>query len=808
MSVFNELPSHIVPAGQPIEKVYAEVKKIDEKINNLSAKLADIQEKQGEGSSAYTAIIKKIQEQDARKSKLLAENSQYAWAKQYTRALVGYANSSFSVQDEEMFEYLEARVQEEKFAHVIELYAEGTGKMQPAYLRQVNQCPAVANRIVGEIDAAGFRYFVSVLNSDAVNDKLDRYAEEMAGILTKEARQRGGVAEILGQPLQEGDEWQVEMPDFTKMSFNSYEIDEEVMVKRGLDYLMRKPDAALKYKFSHQGMRGYLATGKLCFEAFNDIDDPNISCVDPRDMFAILSPGNPFIHMGTGAGKYFAATPQEIIDLCPELPAGDVLKLQDLAKGYFEGKPFTEEYLTANGCFYVEKGAGLRYLYIHCYKVNWRADKRMRLRVIENKFDKDNPHLKYVSDSEHTDGATYESKFVDEVWEGTQIGNDIFYQMRPVPGQHLIGDYVERKTLDFVGIIDPNPALLRLIQPFEALRMEVFFALEKLTAQAKGKILVVDEANESDSTDNAYNMAVHSTYRYNSAKEGDQQLLNPNGAKNLNKPDVVDLGISSAINVLYSFLNLLDTNVGQITGINGARRGELKSDTGLGQLEQSNTMSAMATHPYFKVFYTVVGMALQKMCEKMQISWGGKDITKYFLGENGMELLKMMSESEWHLARYGVFIENGETDVNLQANVIRLAEAWMPITTEPQFALALIKMQSATSAKEAEQIFEKAVEALDKIKKENAKAAQQQQQVQLQIAQAEEEAENARVKMRSLDGPLAVKKQEGENDLRKESMKQDFKMDEQTVEKQDNLDMLVAEDALNEPATMENNFTE
>lgn len=794
-SSFISFPSHIVPSSDvPIEKLSEELNRLDARIAEQYKKLADIKGKQGEGSKAWNTIEGKIQDLQDKKKSVREDNAQWIWATQFANALINYGRTSWNNGVTILDTYANARVDESAFTHITEFY--DSQKALPAYLRQVNRAPAILNRIVGEADAQGLRYSVGVINSDAINNKREKHAEEMATMLTRIARQKAGVTQMLGKPIDPMDESELpELDDLGKFNFSTYEIDEEVMVKRGLDYIMRKPDLAIKYKFSHIGLRNYLTNGEMCFEVWDDTDSPNIMAIPTRDLFCILNPSSPFIQHGMGAGRYFSATPQDLIDMMPEMSADEVERLRSLAMDY-QGGQMGAELIQRNGCFEVKMQNKVQYLYLHCWRFNFRATKRVRVRVMENKYDLENPHIKYVDDKDNEKGATYEYRFVEEIWEGYKYGADGWYQLRPIPNQHLVGDYVDRKTLNFIGIVDPCPSLIQLIQPFESLRMQVFFAIERLMSQVQGKIMCVDEANESDNADNAYNMKVYSIYRYNSAKEGDQQLLNPNGARNLNKPDVLDLGLSNAVNDLLRFVQFIDINVEAITGINGARRGEVKSDTGLGQMEQASAASAMQTQPFFTSYYTVIQMTLEKLCEQMQRSWGGKDITKMFLGDNGMELLNLMSESEWNLDRYGVFVENAANDEAVKERIYNLAQAIMPIQTDPNLALSLIKMTNADSAKEAERIFEKGVAAMNKINEATSKSQQMQSEMQTQLLQAQEENKNLREKIKTM-GAKEVALINKSAKLEDTEMKLEHKATEQTVQKRDELDLMVAEKELN-----------
>lgn len=166
---------------------------------------------------------------------------------------------------------------------------------------------------------------------------------------------------------------------------------------------------------------------------------------------------------------------------------------------------------------------------------------------------------------------------------------------------------------------------------------------------------------------------------------------------------------------------------------------------------------------------------------------GGKDVVKYFLGEDGMKLLNLMKETEWWLDQYGVFVDGGINDQQMKANIQSIANAMMPIQTDPNLALALIKMQNSSSYKEAENIFEQALKVVNKYRDQQNEAQQQAAQIPVKVKEAEEAAKTERVKM-EIDGNLAVKQLEVDGELKKEDMKQDFKANEQTVKKQNSID--------------------
>ena len=215
---FVGFPDYIVPPSPiRIEKMYEEVKVIDDRIAANYAKLHRIEKEEKETlrpvgfqpyggadapkttmhGKAYNEVSKKINQQLERKRAIYSENEQWRWAKQYIDAGISYSQTCVNPFFTQMYQYASARVNENEFGHITNLYAGEFGKQLPAYIRQVNQIPAIINRLVGEADSMGLKFSVGVSNSDAINNKLEEYAEEMAEKMTRKARQVGGVDKLL-----------------------------------------------------------------------------------------------------------------------------------------------------------------------------------------------------------------------------------------------------------------------------------------------------------------------------------------------------------------------------------------------------------------------------------------------------------------------------------------------------------------------------------------------------------------------------------------------------------------------------------
>jgi len=723
--------------------------------------------------------------------------AQYKWGMRHLDNMYHYGSFYKREHIEKKYQYAEARVNVNEFKHITTMYSnDGSGieKYIPAEIRQVNRIPGMLNRLVGEANTQPIKYSVTAVNSDAVISKLEKFVSEASEKVARMVRQQSGIDKILGSKLYEEDEQLILPQDVEEMNFSNFREADEIMMQDGLNYLMSKTsNANIRFKLTNQNYRDYLITGEMAAHVYSDLDDPNFKRIDPRDLGYILSPNSPFIHHGQSAWYYFYETPQGLIDLFPELSDSEVRNLQTMHNNFVDGKineKNIEEMCGTKGFISVKNG--YRVLYIACMYGQWRASKRLRVKISENKFDADNPHIHFVDDSDNSPNSKYEYRYITEIWEGNKIGS-FYHMVRPLPGQNMAGDNIREKDLTIVGIVDPNPSLVDLTMPFENLRMQAFYNIERLMGQIQGNVLVFDEAIESDNENNVYNMRANGIWKVNTAKEGDMQL--GEGSKNALKPQVMDMAGSAAIGQLMNFVTFLDMNVMMLTGINDARQGLVKSDAGLNVTQNANMASQITTQPYLTTWYTICQIILQKLLEQMKPSWSGKEVTRYFLGDAGYELLQV-KPGDWDANVYGVFVENAANSDMLKNKVIAMAEKIMPISADPDLALSIIKMVNSANANEAIRIFEKGVETIKKLneqaRQDRMASEENMAKVTMAKTQAEMQVENNKVQGGIQEATIAA-----EAKLKDTEMKLEHKGESMDIQKQNRIDEKMVDYELN-----------
>ena len=704
------------------------------------------------------------------------KDEQKKWSENCADYIAMAGQLCYNARDIENIRYANGTVPESDFDYVTKLYVNPNipDRVLPARIRQVNSIAHLLNKAIGKYTAEELDYTVSVINKEGYEDKIDEIAKIGAEKLARFVRQKNGINEVLGQPIDVLDVIQPEDIEKIKgMDFKKYQTESEINLSKALHWLLTDTMKGMQYKLTNQLLRNYFITGKMAVDVYKGLEDPEADIIPSEYLIYDLNSTSPFIHKGRYAGYYYTATPQEIIDKCPELNKEQVNYLNELMDNFRVngGKVMLEDW--TDGCgWFIEKDT----LYINCYKLYWKALKWVRAKITPNKLDADNPHVHFVGDDDvKRPGDKYEERCTNTIWECNLLGK-IHYQCRERPNQIVAEDTPSERELPIKGIVDENPCLVDLLKPLESMKINAFYSIDRLVGQAKGKILIIDEATEDNPLDNHYNMMAFGVYRVNSAKEGDMQL---NGGQII-QPKEIDMGLSQAVSDLMRFIQFLDQTMLLITGLNEGYMGIVNSNTGLGTQREAIQQAQMSLYPYISTWYDVIQSSLQEMCNLLPICWKGSDKVKYYIGQRGQDYFNLKTDSNWYLNRYGLVVQN-KLKIQQQKNLlIDTGKMLLPTTNDPNFALALIKMVNAQSVAEAEEILENGVVAINKLKAEQDKMAQENAMAQRQ-ADAEKLKVQSELEMRKINMPLEVEIQKGKNEMMILEQKLRHKEDEQDV---------------------------
>ena len=94
-------------------------------------------------------------------------------------------------------------------------------------------------------------------------------------------------------------------------------------------------------------------------------------------------------------------------------------------------------------------------------------------------------------------GETITWDWVDEIWEGYRLGDDIYIGMRPIPNQNISLDNPNATNLPYIGQfygnINSTPrSLVEIMKPLQYFYITIIYQLQLAIARDKGKIITVD----------------------------------------------------------------------------------------------------------------------------------------------------------------------------------------------------------------------------------------------------------------------------------------------------------------------------
>lgn len=666
------------------------------------------------------------------------EKEQEVWKARWSDYMYRYGTMCLDENDIENYRHAQGVLNEAKFEHITKMYCNpDSKKVVPVRIPKVNALPRIINDIIGRADEHNLSWNVTVTNQEAVVEKLERLADKQTEDVTRFIRQQSGVTELLGRPLVEGDDvMPMEPGSITKRNMSNFHQENEINISKALKYLLNKKNANIRYKLIHQGLYNYAITGKLAFDTMIDLDDPNLESIDSRVLVYERESNSPFIQKGRFAGYYFALTPQEVIDRCPNLTKAQIEEVQIMSRRFNEGE-------LKGPSFFWFKDPHFKTLRLTAMKQYWKGLRKRLVKISPNPWDEDNPHIHFIGEQEKKDwekkrrkmedagiedtsGVKFEYRYFNVWFECTRLTENIRYQARELPNQLIDQDEPSEQDGPIVGIVDDIPSIIELTKALDNLRIEAFTTISRLTNQAIGKVMIVDEDNDEDDMDNLYNMFTHRVYKIKTKQEGDMQ--------NRNVPHVpkeIDLGLSQAVSDIMRWIAFIDQQILIITGLNNQYMGDVKSDQGLGVTQLANQSAQRALQPYFATFYTVVEQALQRLCDLMVPAWSGKTMTKYWMGEKMAEWFNLDPSMDWHLDTYGLYLQNTVMDDKRHQFMVQMASQLLPIAKDPDLALAVIQMFNSDSAAEAQKIFAKGIEAMKVV-----------QAKEMQLRQAEIDSRN------------------------------------------------------------------
>lgn len=348
----------------------------------------------------------------------------------------------------------------------------------------------------------------------------------------------------------------------------------------------------------------------------------------------------------------------------------------------------------------------------------------------------------YIIDKDN--GEEEQIFYINEAWEGTKIGTDIYVSMRPRVVQYNRLSNSSRCHFGIIGSIynlnDSRPfSLVDMMKRYNYFYDVIHDRLNKIMARNWGKLLRLDFAKIPKKWDIEkwmYYAKVNGIAVEDSFKEGNIGAASGKlaGALNNSSSGVIDAEFGNSIQSQINLLEFIKMEMSEVVGITRQREGQISNRETVGGVERATLQSSHITEWLFVVHDDVKRRVLECFLETAKIAFKGRSKKfQYILSDNSMRIMDIDGD-EFAEADYGLVVDNSQGTQELAQKLDMLAQA--ALQNQALSFSTIMRLYNSSSLAEKQRLVERDEQA---IQARNAQAQQQQLQTQQQIVQLENE---------------------------------------------------------------------
>lgn len=370
----------------------------------------------------------------------------------------------------------------------------------------------------------------------------------------------------------------------------------------------------------------------------------------------------------------------------------------------------------------------------YCATVVWKSLRKLGdLKYFDENGEEQHTIVPEQYKPNKANGEEVEWYWETEWWKGTRILDDIFVDVKPIPGNKCpyVGVLANVNVNRAVSMIDKGKALNVLYDVF-------WYRLEEAYAKYYGPVMELDIAKKPDDWSVEqwlYYTQKMSIMMVDSFREISRGQHTGTLAGNMNTTGKVlnnDMGnyIGQTQQMLMTIMRALD----DITGVTQQRQGNISNSETVGGVERSVVQSSQITKYWFNLHSKCIERFLNRFLHFTQYAWKDKNKKlRYILGDLST-VIEEINGKELSYADLCVYVTSSPDD---QALLQQIRQAAADSIKQGNGTLStLVKTYYSNSMGE----IAKKIEIMEERKQEEVKQQQQQQlQVQQQQAQTQQQ---------------------------------------------------------------------
>ena len=352
-------------------------------------------------------------------------------------------------------------------------------------------------------------------------------------------------------------------------------------------------------------------------------------------------------------------------------------------------------------------------------------------------------------------GEEEQTFWINEAWEGTKIGQDIYVNMRPRVVQYNRLSNPSRYHFGIVGSIynlnESRPfSMVDMMKQYNYLYDAIHDRLLKLMARNWGKIIQLDLAKVPKGWEIEkwlYFAKVNGVAVSDSFKEGNIGAATGKlaGALNNAQSGVIDADWGNNIQQYINLLAFIKMEMSEVVGISPQREGQISNRETVGGVERATLQSSHITEWIFTIHEDVKRRALECFLETAKAALKGRSKKfEYILPDFSKQMITIDGD-DFAEADYGLVVDNSDGMQKLQSQLETLAQA--ALQNQTLSFSTIMKIYGSCSLAEKQRI----IENDERRMREQAQQAQQQElQAQQQQAQMQQQTELQKMQQEDL----------------------------------------------------------
>lgn len=386
---------------------------------------------------------------------------------------------------------------------------------------------------------------------------------------------------------------------------------------------------------------------------------------------------------------------------------------------------------------------------VRVLKVYWRSYRKVKEVTY---FDADGDEQTDIFPETYTpkkdEGETAKTLWINEWWEGTKIGTDIYVKMRPKQVQFrkmnnpsychpgITGRTYNINNFESVSLVDR-------MKKYQYLYNAIFGRLNEALARNYGKILELDFSMIPDGWEISQWMAYVTKAGIavkDPWKEGKKGAATGTISGNLGHSGhgIIDAETGQYINQQLMMLEFIKREMGEISGVTEQRLGQIQNRETVGGVERSVTQSSHVTEYWFNVHEETKLYALNTFVEVAKVALKGKNKkAQYILDDQSIKMFDIDGD-EFAENDYGVVVTSGYKFAQIENSLRELAHA--ALQTDKLNFTSVMDIYMSSSISEIRRKITKAEDESIQRQREQMQAQQEQVQAQIQAQQQDEQA--------------------------------------------------------------------